>query len=155
MCPEEQPHKANIAKAIIDSGATNHIMNNKGMFDLYSPHPTQILVADGTEVKSPGRGDVYITTCNNTTAKLNQTLFCPTLNHNLISIGQLDDKGYSSIFTNKQYYLFPNHLLLTFLEENRDQTILQGSKRNGLYEVDLNPTSPSRFYQKPHLDSMA
>ena len=46
----------------VDSGATDHVVSNKDLFDLNYPHQRQIKIADGSCVSAHGIGDITSST---------------------------------------------------------------------------------------------
>jgi hypothetical protein len=83
---------------ILDSGATSHVCNNKSAFDRLEPRrETGIKVANGNNVNVEGIGDITITVRdinNRIPIKLEQVLYAPGVNKNLISIGSIAKKGH-------------------------------------------------------------
>ena len=90
---------------LLDSGATNHIACSREVFKNLKPHKSTIKVGDGRSLKVKGIGEVMIEIeSNNSILELTfkDTLYVPEMNANLISIGQLDEKGCKIIFENKK-----------------------------------------------------
>lgn len=131
--------------AVVDSGSSMHIFNNKDMFDLYSPTCSVVHVADGNGVPTLGVGSIPIATNQSKPGMLTNVLHCPQLAANLLSIGQFCEKGFVSIFIRNSYYLFAAETLNNFIADHHHESILQGTKdASGLYVVNLEtPSVPS------------
>jgi hypothetical protein len=71
---------------ILDSGATQHMCNNKDIFDNLNPYHTTITTANNTKMTATGRGDVKLSTMNGTSLTLLNVLYVPDLASNLLSI---------------------------------------------------------------------
>ena len=72
-----------------------------------------------------------------TKLSLNQVLVCPDITENLLSVSQLDDQGYDTLFSKEKVFIGTNG--------NLDEILLAGSRSNASYHVEL-PT-PSEVYQ--------
>jgi transposase InsO family protein len=78
--------------AYLDSGASHHMVSNRGAFSSYTKSKSKIELADCTSTISPGFGNVHVKTENGGTLKL-ECLHVPNLVGNLISLGRLWKKG--------------------------------------------------------------
>ena len=84
---------------IIDSGASNHICNRKEMFVSIRNYNSVVKVGDGRKLQVPGIGEIDLEVELDKPKrviklKINDVLYVPELNVNLISIGKLVAKGY-------------------------------------------------------------
>jgi hypothetical protein len=90
---------------LLDSGATNHIACSKEIFKNIKPYKSTIMVGDGRSLKIKGIGEVIIKVESNDKIielSFKNTLYVPDMNANLISIGQLAEKGCKITFENKK-----------------------------------------------------
>lgn len=71
---------------ILDSGATQHMSNDKSHFTKLEPCSTTITTANNTKMTACGRGDVRLCTPNGTSFTLLNVLYVPQLASNLLSI---------------------------------------------------------------------
>ena len=71
---------------ILDSGATQHMCNNKSLFTHLEPYNTTITIANNTNMAAIGRGDIKLTTQNGTAFSLINVLYVPKLASNLLSV---------------------------------------------------------------------
>lgn len=88
---------------IVDSGATCHISNEKGMFrDIDYNVKERICVANGQSVISEGRGTCVANFLNSQGQKASITIqdvyFMPKISSNLLSVKCLSKKGFKIIF---------------------------------------------------------
>jgi hypothetical protein len=136
--------KVNIAKndpidaidAVIDSGANQHLFSNKEIFKFYFNSPTNLETANGSHLTSPGYGHVHTTH-----GVFQNALHAPDLSETaLLSVSQFDQKGFSSIFMNNQYFLIPTYLIKAYATRFSKDAIIKGQfdDRVGLYTTTLN-----------------
>ena len=84
---------------VVDSGASFHSCSSSEFMESYTPSSQGVVyLADNTPMKIAGKGDVMIRSTNGTVWKLRGVRHIPGLKRNLISVGQLDDEGYTSTF---------------------------------------------------------
>lgn len=100
---KDRIHKSDDAieiKFILDSGATEHMVNNKEYFDcLYNIDSIDIAVAKKDQkLKATQRGDITMKTFHNETKTMKNVLFVKELKCNLMSIPSLTKKGYKIKF---------------------------------------------------------
>lgn len=67
---------------------------------------------------------------------MDDVLFCPDANQNLLSLSRLDDKGYASTFSDG-YYLFKKSLLTQFLETHGSESFFHGDHDGQLYKLSV------------------
>jgi hypothetical protein len=114
---------------ILDSGATDHIINNDGVFTEFhelSP-PINIAVAKtNTSVIATKRGTVKVKTNRGHHGTLEDVLYCPDVPYNLLSVRRMQEKGMTTIFDAAGVTI-----------KNGDVTILTGKPFNGLTAVKI------------------
>ena len=89
---------------LIDSGCTNHVTYNKGLFkELNKTITTKVRVGNGAFIIVLGKGTVAIPTCLGTKL-LHDVLYVWDINQNLLSVGQLIEKG-NKVVVEDKYYL--------------------------------------------------
>ena len=85
----------------VDSGCSNHMSNAKSIFrTLDETAKTKVRLGDGKQLEVEGRGTIAITTEQGITKLLCDVQYVPRLAHNLLSVGQLLNSGYSVLFEN-------------------------------------------------------
>ncbi|KAG6509172.1 hypothetical protein ZIOFF_034563 [Zingiber officinale] len=83
---------------LIDSGCTNHMTNDKELFkDLHPTKITKVRIGNGDYISVKGKGTVAITSCSGTKL-ISEVLFVPEIHQNLLSVGQLIEKGFKVVF---------------------------------------------------------
>ena len=87
---------------LIDSGCTNHMTYDKEFFEeLRDTEVKRVRIGDGEHLEVKGKGTGVITSYEGTKF-ISDILFVPKLDQNLLSVGQLLDKGYKVLFETKQ-----------------------------------------------------
>lgn len=71
---------------ILDSGATQHMCNEKSQFQYIEPYSTTITIANNSKMNATGKGDVRLTTRDGTSFTLVNVLYVPKLASNLLSV---------------------------------------------------------------------
>lgn len=85
----------------VDSGCSNHMSSAKSMFrELDESAKSKVRLGDGKQLEVEGKGTIAITTEQGNTKLLYDVQYVPKLAHNLLSIGQLLNSGYSVLFEN-------------------------------------------------------
>lgn len=113
---------------LLDSGATEHMTNSEDYFYELETlrEPISIAVAKKNQsVIATKRGNIRIL-YNNTTINIKGVLFVPNLKFNLLSVGKLQEKGFTIIFKEDKAIISKGNK--TFLE------ILRNKK---LYDINL------------------
>nr|KYP57044.1 Retrovirus-related Pol polyprotein from transposon TNT 1-94 [Cajanus cajan] len=85
----------------VDTGCSNHMSGSKSSFSYLNEnfHST-VSFGDCSTVKVMGKGDIKIKTKNGFIETISNVLYVPDLKSNLLSAGQLQEKGYE-IFISK------------------------------------------------------
>jgi hypothetical protein len=103
-CDVAQENASNIW--FLDSGCSNHMTGNKGLFeDLDTSVKAQIKFGNDNIVEVMGKGAINVIT-NSGNKTIPDVYFVPGLKHNLISVGQLTQKGYRVSFENNVCTIF-------------------------------------------------
>ncbi|MCO5559799.1 hypothetical protein L7F22_013403 [Adiantum nelumboides] len=90
---------------IIDLGASFHVTPHREWFATYSPMHYSVKLGDSHQLEIFGIGDVKICMANGTQFMLKDVRHVPKLSKSLVSIGQLDDLGYSTMFGNGSWLI--------------------------------------------------
>jgi hypothetical protein len=113
----------------LDSGATDHICNDKGAFlDIRRlPKPIQVRIGDNSIVPAVGIGTVLLAS-KNRRIQVTDVLYVPAIGTNLLSVSKLTDKGCEVQFsTNGQATIL----------NTKDQSIATACRKSGMYEVQV------------------
>jgi len=83
---------------LIDSGCTNHITNDRELFkDLKPTNITKVRISNGDYISIKGKGTIAIASCSGTKF-IPDVLFVHEIQQNLLSVGQLIERGFKVIF---------------------------------------------------------
>ncbi|HEY5813547.1 MAG TPA: reverse transcriptase domain-containing protein [Terrimicrobiaceae bacterium] len=84
----------------LDSAATSHMANCKDLFTSFKQVKDTVTVADGRQLTSQGQGTVRVR-FGSEWVRIHQVLYVPGLQGNLLSIGQLAEKGIECRFSSQ------------------------------------------------------
>ena len=102
---------------IIDSGASQHMCNDRTQFTRFEQFSMKITVANNTNMNAIGKGDVKITSKDGYTFTLQNVLYVPELASNLLSVCYATRNPLIrfNILKNKSHILFDNKIIATAL----------------------------------------
>ncbi|KAJ3641539.1 hypothetical protein Zmor_028042 [Zophobas morio] len=112
---------------ILDSGATDHMVNRDDVFTSWSvlSPPLQVAVAKtGEFMTATKRGLIQVTTTLGFTGTLQDVLFTPQATTNLLSIRRIQESGMKVVFDQGVQ-----------VQDKTGKTILKGKTYNGLFGV--------------------
>ncbi|KAL6286215.1 hypothetical protein ACE6H2_010605 [Prunus campanulata] len=79
----------------LDTGCSNHMCGEKSIFStIDESFTTTVRFGDDSKVSVLGKGDIKIWAKDNTVHTISSVFFVPSLKSNLLSLGQLHEKGY-------------------------------------------------------------
>ncbi|KAL0345816.1 UNVERIFIED_CONTAM: hypothetical protein Sradi_4412900 [Sesamum radiatum] len=84
----------------LESGCSNHMMENRDIFEKLDPNVTsQIILGDSSQRSAKEKGTIAIHTKEGNKKLITDVLYVPNLSHNLLSVGQLIQKelGYGKM----------------------------------------------------------
>jgi hypothetical protein len=114
---------------VLDSGCTNYMTVERMMFTSFENNDCEsdcITFGDNSQGKVLGFGKIAITTEH----LISKVLLIESLDYNLLSILQLCEMGYNSLFTNKG---------VTVFRRSDSSFAFKGALRGKLYLVDFIP----------------
>lgn len=115
---------------IVDSGATSHMCSNEKYFTSLKPSSGSIKCASKSAIlEIKGVGNIIGKTSNGTEITLNEVLYVPELNGQLISVRKIESANYAVVFKNEK----------VFLEKGRNCFIFGKRDSNGQYVSDFIP----------------
>jgi hypothetical protein len=103
---------------IIDSGASKPMCKDISMFDAMQTDNTPVKLANGTIIYTKGKGRI---------GNFNNIFYIPDLKHNLLSVGYLNDLGYSIIFNKDN---------TVFIKDNKGKETQFGYRTKDLFYAD-------------------
>ncbi|KAL5806466.1 hypothetical protein ACOSQ4_029199 [Xanthoceras sorbifolium] len=90
---KEEPPESNVW--YVDTGCSNHMCGSKSSFSyLTEGFRTTVSFGDCSTVSVMGKGDIQIKTRNGYVETISNVFYVPDLKSNLLSAGQLQEKGY-------------------------------------------------------------
>src|ERR1044072_6729952 len=130
----------------LDSGCSNHMTGNKDwLIHFDSRRKSQVRFADSRTIQSEGIGDILVRKKDGSQALLQNVLYVPTMKTNLISIGQLLEKGFSVSMQNRTldiYNASHKKVLSVPLSSNRTFQVRIDSTQNHCLAVDHSNQDP-------------
>ncbi|KAK3913037.1 Copia protein [Frankliniella fusca] len=109
LCVTKQDEDENKKVWILDNAACNHMTAHKELFDTYEPCNDYVYVADDHKLSVIGKGDVVldcIDECGGKNVRLKNVYHIPDLGTNLISMGQIDNRGHKITVENGRINIF-------------------------------------------------
>jgi hypothetical protein len=82
----------------LDSAATSHMTNCRDLFTSYKQDKDTVTVADGRQLTSQGQGTIRVQFEGDWT-QIHKVLYVPGLQGNLLSVGQLAERGIECLFS--------------------------------------------------------
>ena len=80
---------------VVDSGCSNHMRGCKQFFSILDENfHTTVSLGNNSTIQVMGKGTVDIKTRNGFVESISNVFYIPDLKANLLSIGQLQEKGY-------------------------------------------------------------
>lgn len=123
----------NNTPALVDSGATVHVVNNKHLLTDFIPvQDVHVKVGDGKPLKAKGFGYLMLRTAT-CTYKLS-TPYVPKMQHNALSVSGLTEKGLTVVFDKNRACVYEYGV-------PDSAPILIAKKCKGLYVVDLDEST--------------
>jgi hypothetical protein len=94
-------HKCEQDVWYLDTGCSNHMCGSKSLFShLNEEFHTTVSFGDHSKVNVMGKGDIQIRTKKDTIETIPNVFYIPDLKSNLLSLGQLQEKGYVTTIKN-------------------------------------------------------
>ena len=120
---------------ILDSGASFHVTPHRNWFSSYASMQGIVRLGDSYELDIIGIGDVKVQMHNGTTFVLQDVRHVPKLTKSLLSTGQLDELGYTTVFGNGSWLIRKNNLV-----------IMKGHKNGSLYSMFISSVDEHSIY---------
>ncbi|KAG8488895.1 hypothetical protein CXB51_016920 [Gossypium anomalum] len=117
---------------LIDSGCTHHMASNRSMFkELDTIFVTKVRIGNGELIEVKGKGKAVIGTKSGNKT-ISKVLYVPDIDQNLLSVGQLLEKGYSFIFEGK----------VCVIKDAVDQALVTVVMSDRSFTLDVNQLEP-------------
>ena len=114
----------------LDTGASNHMCEDENLFkELTKVDVGHVSFGDAaSKVAVKGRGTIWYLQKNNRVGEIRDVYYVPNLKSNILSMGQLMEKGYSVLMKDRVLYL----------KDKSDRLIARVEmKKNRMYKLDL------------------
>lgn len=141
-CPRNLKQKATVALAlgtskggtedwILDSGATNHMTNNRTWLRDYKAcdRRVEVMCANGERVYGIGRGLVV---SEKPSVTVSDALYVPELSSNLLSVSKITERGYAVVFREKGFQIVRSEGC-----KIQGDILHSGVINNGVYKLKL------------------
>ncbi|KAL9444243.1 hypothetical protein AB3S75_017429 [Citrus x aurantiifolia] len=125
---------------LIDSGCTNHMSFDESLFkEVNKSEVSRVKVGNGQYIEVKGKGTVAIKSSAGIKL-IYDVLLVPKIDRNLLSVGQLLEKGYSVVFKNNMCVITdPNGVVLFSVKMNSKSFSLSWNKdESSAYQCTLN-----------------
>ena len=144
--------------ALVDSGATDHIVHDHVHLSNYTPfrHSITVTVGDGKKLYAAGYGTLVLTVSGNRTVLFPKTLHVPGMKCNVLSVTGLGRAGFTTCMDEKRACIFDSH-------DTSDcpAPVLHANMCDNLYLLDLTKqnhakvTVPDRKHYAKFLNAMS
>ena len=130
-------------KWYFDSGCTSHMTGNKDLLSNYREKKgPKIRFGGGVKLSSVGTGDLFLGKL-----KLADVLYVEGLAYNLLSQGQLTDKG---------YYMGSRAKTCALKDEKTDEVVMTGDRKGqgSLYRAHCSDVEVCRPWKRPEMTKL-
>lgn len=113
----------------LDSGATDHMTSQRSKVTDFMPCESAVETANRESMKVKGKGRVKIQLseqCGGTNITLEDVLYVPALNGNLLSVGRIEERGLQVTFAAGK----------AFVSKDNGEVVLTATKQGRLYTVE-------------------
>ena len=128
----------------LDSAATSHMTNCRDLFTSFTKAKDTVTVADGRQLTSQGQGTIRVRFEGEWT-QIYQVLYVPGLQGNLLSVGQLAERGIECLFSSTGATLrHGGETLANAMREGRNYVLYP---TQGSHEARITSTSYGQKHQ--------
>ena len=139
-----QPERSSVEIWYIDSGCSNHMTGHREwLVDLDERKKSIVRFANNRVIQAEGAGNVVVTKQDGKQAIISDVLYVPGMKSNLISLGQLLEKGYSVRTVDN---------LLEVCDAAKKTVIKVPLARNKTFKVSLNKLDTQCFSAAVYTD---
>ena len=105
LMAQNNPNPGSDTVWYIDTGASNHMTGHKHLFEEMTEIEGSVSFGDASKVKVKGRGKVKFLRKNGMVGIIENVYYIPDMKTNILSVGQLMEKGYSIFMKNQTLHL--------------------------------------------------
>jgi hypothetical protein len=134
---QEQPRRTGDNTWYVDSGCSRHMTGNISLLANFKP-------IDGGSVVFAGDKGGKITgegTISNGKVSFENVNFCEQLKHNLLSVSQVSDKKYTTVFNDKECMILKKGFVVP-----EEWILLRAPRRNDTYSINMNTLKSTEEY---------
>lgn len=137
----------------MDSGATCHMLNNQNLFpSMKKSYPRTVTIGDGSKLSSNKCGTGFITFSvdggGNRSLQLDNVLYVPALETNLISYSALDKKGYSLRFESEKCTVMRNGERICTAYIEGGLYVVRSTHVDAIAHVSQSPTESEEMWHR-------
>ena len=122
---------------LIDTGCTNHMCGNKALFtELAESYHTRVKFADDSSIPVMGKGMILVELKNGDQKYISDVFYVPGMKTNLLSVGQLAEKGHEMILRNGK---------LSIYDGKGTSILIAPMTKNRMFQVDIS-SSPYKCF---------
>ncbi|PNX85031.1 retrovirus-related Pol polyprotein from transposon TNT 1-94 [Trifolium pratense] len=123
----------------LDTGCSNHMTGHQNwLIKFDDTRKIKVKLADDRSIQAEGTGNMVIKRKNDSSTTVEDILFVPGMDYNLLSVGQLIEKDFSVSIKNENFELYdPANMLVlrSPLAKNRTfKTVINNTKVECIYE---------------------
>lgn len=123
---------------LLDSGATDHIVNSKKVFTSYVELPTPLKIGvakNGASILAFGKGRIEVTTNLNIQGSIDDVLYSPEVRYNLLSVNRIQQTGMSVNFGNNGVKIYGKN----------NKCFMTGDNINNLFSITFKINNSLRY----------
>lgn len=120
---------------LLDSGATDHIVNTLDAFTTYVELPTPLKIGvakNGTSILAFGKGRIEVNTNLGIPGCIEEVLYSPEVRYNLLSVNRIQKTGMSVIFGNNGVQIY----------DKNNKCYMTGENTNNLFSIIFEISKP-------------
>ena len=118
---------------LIDTGCTNHMCGNKALFtELAESYHTRVKFADDSSIPVMGKGMILVELKNGDQKYISDVFYVPGMKTNLLSVGQLAEKGHEMILRNGK---------LSIYDGKGNSILIAPMMKNRMFQVDISTSA--------------
>lgn len=133
---------------ILDSGATEHIINREDLTENFTELETPIKISvakAGTSITATKRGTINVISNMGIQGTLNEVLYCPEVPYNLLSVSKMQKAGMTVTFNQKHVKVLKG-----------GKTVIEGKTLNNLivinFKIDVCKINAPQVYSNIKID---
>ena len=137
-CLSLRTNSSRSTKFIIDSGCSDHMVQNGKILLNSKSSSLPINTASGEQLRSSAVGDVVVYNEEHPNVLLKDVIGCPKLGYNLLSVSKMVKNGHIVMFDDEGAYAVERkHMPSNLLKSTKNNAFISGMLKNELFEFHL------------------